>query len=176
MLAAIHAFALTRSQRPSATPARPFRDRTAGAAEAAGTPSTVTGPSTALRQGLRASGGAPCGPGEDGPCWLLRVDPRDGAACVFRDAPVVAHFSRAVDPASVSAATFRVWGEQGPIPGAFCLSPDACVLIWEAGRPFQAHVHHFVTISRLRDARGREVSSHLSRFLTCDLMRHDLSG
>jgi len=160
LLAAIHAFAVARSPRLAFAPAGPT------------SPSASATPGT----GLRANGTALGGRGEDGPSWLIRVDPRDGAVCVFRDALVVAHFSRAVDATSVTAQTFRVWDDQGPIPGAFRLSPDACVLIWEARRPLEPHVHHFVTASRLRDVSGREVSSHQSRFLTCDLMRHDISG
>jgi hypothetical protein len=86
------------------------------------------------------------------------------------------HFSRPLDPAGVSAQTFRVQADGGAVPGHVRLSPDASVLIWEPAAPLAAYVHHFVVSSGLRDVRGREVAAHLSRFLTCDLMRHDISA
>jgi hypothetical protein len=104
------------------------------------------------------------------------MDPSDGAVCVFRDSSVVAHFSRPLDAATVSAQTFRVWDDQGAVPGRLRLSPDGSVLMWEPDAPLAAYVHHFVISTGLRDARGREVAHHLSRFLTCDLMRRDISG
>jgi hypothetical protein len=115
-------------------------------------------------------------PEDDAPASLLRIEPQDGAVCVFRDSPVVAHYSRPLDPASVGAETFRVWADEGVVSGRLRLSPDGSVLIWEPGAPLGSFVHHFVSSSGLRDARGREVAERLSRFLTCDLMRRDLSG
>jgi len=130
---------------------------------------------TALH-GLRASG-AGLGPaGGTGACWIIRVDPRDGADCVFRDAPVVARFSGCLDPASVSADTFRVLDDQGPLSGDLRVSPDGRVLIWTPLRPLSPDQHHFVVASGLRDVRGREGGAHLSRFRTCGLTRQDLSG
>lgn len=129
-----------------------------------------------LRPGLRSHGSDSGGPGEGGPSSVVRIDPRDGAVCVFRDTPVVAHFSRPLDPAGVSSQTFRVWDDQGAVPGHVRLSPDACVLMWEPDGPLAAYVHHFVISSGLRDTRSHEVRAHLSRFLTCDLMRRDISG
>jgi hypothetical protein len=129
-----------------------------------------------LRPGLRSHGSESGGAGEDGPTSVLRIDPRDGAVCVFRDTPVVAYFSRPLDPAGVSAQTFRVLDDQGAVSGHVRLSPDACVLMWKPDGPLAANVHHFVISSGLRDTRSREVSAHLSRFLTCDLMLRDISG
>jgi hypothetical protein len=129
-----------------------------------------------LRQGLRVRGGEPAGSADGAPAAVLRVDPRDGAVCVFRDTPVVAHFSRPLEPTSVSPQAFRVQADGGALPGHVRLSPDASVLIWEPAEPLAPYVHHFVVSSGLRDARGREVAVHLSRFLTCDLMRRDISG
>jgi hypothetical protein len=106
---------------------------------------------------------------------MIRVEPRDGAVCVFRDAPVVARFSACLDAASVGADTFRVMDDRGPLDGELRVSPDARVLIWEPRQPLAPNLHHFVMASGLRDARGREVSPHLSRFLTCGLTRKDLS-
>lgn len=128
------------------------------------------------RQGLRSHGVEPGGPGGDGPASVVRVAPHDGAVCVFRDTPVVAHFSKPLDPASVGLQTFRVWDDRGPLPGHVRLSPDASVVIWEPDAPLTANAHHFVVCSGLRDARAREVAGHLSRFLTCDFMRRDISG
>lgn len=157
LLAAIHSRALQRRQKGWSAP------------EAAAGPGV-------LRPGLRSHGSESGGPGEDGPASVVRIDPHDGAVCVFRDTPVVAHFSRPLDPAGVSSQTFRVWDDQGAVLGHVRLSPDASVLLWEADAPLAAYVHHFVISSGLRDTRGREVSPHLSRFLTCDLMRRDISG
>ena len=129
-----------------------------------------------LRQGLRGRGGE-TGFADDGcPGAVVRVDPRDGAVCVFRDTAVVAHFSRPLDPAAVSAESFRVQDDRGPVAGRVRLSPDAGVLIWEPAEPLAAYVHHFIVTAGLRDARGREIATHLSRFLTCDLMQRDISG
>jgi hypothetical protein len=124
---------------------------------------------------LRSSGTGH-GTSDDGGCWIVRIEPGDGAVCVFRDAPVVVRFSGCLDAASVGADAFRVMDDRGPLAGELRLSPDARVLIWEPLQPLAANLHHFVMASGLRDARGRAVSTHLSRFLTCGLMRKDLSG
>jgi hypothetical protein len=129
-----------------------------------------------MRQALRVRGGEHAGSVGAHQGKLLRVDPRDGAVCVFRDTAVVAHFSRQLDPAGISEQTFRVQADRGVVAGRVRLSPDARVLIWQPAEPLAPYVHHFLICSGLRDARGREVISHLSRFLTCDLMRHDISG
>lgn len=126
--------------------------------------------------GLRSSGGCMGPAGEPEACWMIRVDPQDGADCVFRDTPIVARFSGCLDPASVCADTFRVLDDQGPLTGDLRMSPDGHVLIWAPHTPLSPNLHHFVMASGLRDARGREVSAHLSRFRTCGLTRQDLSG
>lgn len=111
-----------------------------------------------------------------GPPLVLRVDPRDGATGVFRDAPVVACLSHAADATSVSPATFRVEEEGGGIvPGHVALSPDRAVLIFTAGRLLRAGVEHVVKADGLRDARGMLVRPHSSRFVPCDLVIGDVS-
>ena len=125
---------------------------------------------------LRCHGMESAGSADDAGARLLRIEPRDGAVCVFRDTPVIAHFSRPLDADSVGPDSFRVWDDRGAVAGLVRLSPDASVLIWEPGVPLVANVHHFVIASGLRDVRGHELASHLSRFLTCDLTRKDLTG
>lgn len=112
-----------------------------------------------------------------GPPLVLRVDPRDGATGVFRDAPVVACLSHAADAASVSPATFRVEEEGGgAVPGRLSLSPDRAVVIFTAGRLLRPGVAHVVTAEGLRDARGLVVRPHSSRFVPCDLVASDVNG
>jgi hypothetical protein len=110
-----------------------------------------------------------------GPAFVLRVDPRDGATGVFRDAAVVACLSHAAEPASVSAQTFRVEETgAGAVPGRVTLSPDRAVVVWTARRLLTPGVEHVVTADGLRDARGRTVAPHSSRFVPCDLVLADL--
>jgi hypothetical protein len=112
-----------------------------------------------------------------GPPLVLRVDPRDGATGVFRDAPVVACLSHAADAATVSLDTFRVVEEGGsPVPGRVSLSPDRAVVIFTAGRLLRPGVAHVVTADGLRDLRGLPVRPYSSRFVPCDLVIGDVSG
>jgi hypothetical protein len=108
-------------------------------------------------------------PAGDEPTRVLRVDPRDGAAGVFRDSPVVLRLSRPADPESLAPATLRVEGPLGAVPGRVGLSPDGECLIWTGERLFAADSLHFVVLRGLLDDRGREVAHHVSRFVSCDV-------
>jgi hypothetical protein len=109
------------------------------------------------------------------PPTVLRMDPRDGATGVFRDAPVVVSLSHGADARTLGPETFRVEeAGRGPVPGRLRLSPDGSVLIWKAERLLTAGVEHVVTACGVRDARGREVAPHRSRFVPCDLVMDDV--
>ncbi|MBI3932762.1 MAG: hypothetical protein HY317_05045 [Acidobacteria bacterium] len=107
---------------------------------------------------------------------VARVDPADGAVGVFRDACVVVWLSHPADPGSLSAATLHVEDPAGLVPGRLDVSPDAHAVVWRGERPLTPGVPHFVVASGLRDARGREVSPHVSRFVPCDVGWRDLGG
>jgi Big-like domain-containing protein len=112
-----------------------------------------------------------------GPPLVLRVDPRDGATGVFRDATVVACLSHAADAASLGPETFRVEEDGGaPVPGRLTLSPDGSVVIWTGRRLLTPGVEHVVTAHGLRDARGQSIEPYSSRFVPCDLVLSDVSG
>jgi hypothetical protein len=111
-------------------------------------------------------------PGE--PPRVVRVDPRDGASGVFRDAMVVARLSHPADGSSVDGESFRVEDGSGPIPARLELSPDGCVLIWRPQRALAPGVEHVVIAAGLRDRRDRELPPYESRFVTCDLSGSDL--
>jgi len=121
------------------------------------------------RLGWRANGAEPAPP-----CLVLRVDPADGVAGVFRDAPVAVRLSQPADPASISSQTVRVQDPDGDVPGFVHLTKDACVVIWRGQRLLLPGVLHFVVLSGLRDARGTAVASHMSRFVPCSLTWRDL--
>jgi hypothetical protein len=105
---------------------------------------------------------------------VVRVDPADGAAGVFRDAPVVVRFSRPADPASVSSATVRVEDPEGEVPGFVHLVQDARVAIWRGQRLLMPGVLHFVVVTGVRSARGLPFAAHMSRFVSCALSWRDL--
>jgi len=111
---------------------------------------------------------------DDSAARVLRVDPRDGAAGVYRDAPVVIRLSHPADPESLSSETVFVQDPEGSLPGSLERSPDGQVVIWRGQRPFVPGVLHFVVASGLRDRRGRGVPKHVSRFVPCDLARDDV--
>jgi hypothetical protein len=112
-----------------------------------------------------------------GPALVLRVDPRDGATGVFRDATVVACLSHAADAASLGPETFRVEEYGGAsVPGWLTLSPDRSMVIWTARRLLRPGVEHVVTADGLRDARGKPIEPYSSRFVPCDLVLGDVSG
>lgn len=115
-------------------------------------------------------------PEAPGDVLVVRVDPADGAAGVFRDAAVVVRLSSPAQPRSVTADALKVVDATGRVPGTLRLSPDRRVVIWRAERLLAPDSVHFVVVSGLRDARGREVAPHLSRFLACRLVSGDLTG
>lgn len=105
---------------------------------------------------------------------VARVDPRDGATQVLRDAPVILRISQPLDPESLSLETVSVEDDGGTVPGRLRLSPDFLVVIWGGDRPLRPGILHFVVARGLRDRRGRPVNPHWSRFVPCDLAREDL--
>ena len=113
----------------------------------------------------------------EGPAWVTRVDPGDGATGVFRDAPVLACLSHPADAATVHDRSFRVEEAGGiAVPGEVLLSPDGRLLIWTGTRLLAPGVEHLVTADGLKDHRGREVAPHRSRFVPCALARGDVPG
>jgi hypothetical protein len=128
---------------------------------------TVASASSSGRPGLRNEP-------DDSAARVLRVDPTDGAAGVFRDAPIVLRLSHPADLASLSGETVMVQDPEGTLAGSLGHSPDAQVLYWRGARPFVPGVLHFIVACGLRDDRGRSVTKHVSRFVPCDLAREDL--
>jgi hypothetical protein len=118
---------------------------------------------------MRASAAA-----ADDPVRVLRVEPRDGATGVFRDTPIVASLSHPMQPSSVTAEAFAVEDENGVVPGRSGLSPDGRCVVWRPERLLAAGVLHHVTVSGLRDTRGRMMAPHRSGFVPCDLTYRDL--
>jgi len=121
-------------------------------------------------------GTAPPAPPE-GPAWVTRVDPGDGATGVFRDARVLACLSHPADAATVHGGSFRVEESGGgEVPGDLVLSPDCRLVIWIAARLLVPGIEHLVTADGLRDSRGRQIAPHRSRFIPCALARDDVPG
>ena len=112
--------------------------------------------------------------GASDPVRVLRVEPRDGATGVFRDTPIVASLSHALQPSSVTVEAVAVEDEGGPVPGRSALSADGRCVIWRAERLLVAGVAHRVTVAGLRDLRGRTMAPHRSAFVPCDLTFRDL--
>jgi hypothetical protein len=113
----------------------------------------------------------------EGPAWVTRVDPGDGATGVFRDTPVIACLSHPADAATVHSGSFRVEESGGaPVPGDVLVSPDGRLLIWTASRLLVPGIEHVVTADGLKDHRGRAVEPHRSRFVPCALARDDVPG
>jgi hypothetical protein len=140
-------------------------------------PQDAAGPAfvTVTRQGLRSNGLAWGGPPGDGPAGVVRVDPPDGAVGVLADTPVVARLSHAVDPDSVTPASFQVWVHGTPAPGTLRRSPDGHLLVWSPSSALDPGVVHDVRIQGLKDLRGRQIAPHASSFTPCDLISPDLS-
>jgi hypothetical protein len=107
------------------------------------------------------------------PC-VLRIDPPDGARGVFRDAPVVASFSRPADARTISPETFLVLDEEGTVPGGVWTSLDGRVAVWTPGRLLSAGALHCVRLAGLRDRQGRALSVHESAFVAGGLALEDL--
>jgi len=110
----------------------------------------------------------------DDPVRVLRIEPRDGATGVFRDTPIVASLSHALQPSSVTAEAFAVEDEDGAVPGRSALSADGRCVVWRAERLLVPGATHRVTVSGLRDVRGRTMAPHRSGFVPCDLTFRDL--
>ncbi len=106
--------------------------------------------------------------------FVVRVEPPDGSSGVLRDAPVLARVSHRVDARSLSAESVRIVGHSGPVSMQRELSRDGYVLICRPERPLEAGVEHRFFVVGLRDARGREVLAHESRFVPGGLGLHDL--
>lgn len=111
--------------------------------------------------------------GADDPVRVLHLDPADGATGVFRDALVVASLSHVLEPTSITAEAVAVEDEAGAVPGRAALSPDGRCLVWRAERLLAPGIAHRVTVSGLRDLRGRTIAPHRSRFVPCDLTYRD---
>ena len=121
-------------------------------------------------------GTVPAAPPE-GPAWVVRIDPGDGATGVFRDARVLACLSHPADAATVHGGSFRVEESGGAeVPGDVLLSPDGRLLIWTASRLLVPGIEHLVTADGLRDHRGRQIVPHRSRFVPCAMARDDVPG
>ena len=126
---------------------------------------TSPGAESGARSALRAPGTAWGGPPPGTPSRVLRIDPPDGARGVFRDTPIVACLSRAIDARTASTETFAVMDEQGAVPGGIWTSLDGRIVVWTPGRLLAAGSLHSVRLSGLRDVHGREVSVHESVFV-----------
>jgi Big-like domain-containing protein len=105
---------------------------------------------------------------------VLRVDPAEGARGVFRDAPVVACFSRPADRRTVSTDTFLVVDEEGVVPGEVWTSLDGRVAVWTPSGLLAPGRVHCVRLAGIRDYRGRDVRVHESAFVPGLLARSDL--
>jgi len=127
------------------------------------------------RPQLRGSGGD-AGSDSPGPLRVVRVDPGDGATGVFRDVPVVLRLSHPAAAESLSLETLRVEDEKGPVPGRPRVSPDGRVLMWFPDRLLAPGERHRVSAAGLRDARGRELEPHESRFVPGELAWNDVTG
>jgi hypothetical protein len=106
--------------------------------------------------------------------FVVRVEPPDGSSGVLRDAPVLARVSHRLDARSLSPESVRIVGETGPVSMRRELSRDGFVLICRPDRPLEAGVEHRFELVGLKDARGRVVLAHESRFVPGGLGLHDL--
>ena len=129
----------------------------------------------AVALGVRGTLRAGAVPGDGEAPTVLRVNPEDGAAGVFRDAPVIVSLSHPVDPGSLTPDAVRVETSDGAVvEGRVSPSPDGAVLIWTAVRTLTAGTVHFVALRGLRDRRGLDLKPHVTRFVPCDLTLSDL--
>jgi hypothetical protein len=139
-------------------------------------PPDASGPAalTVSRQGLRSNSLAWGGPPGDKPPRVLRIDPGEGTAGVFRDTPVVALLSHAADRQSLDPHVLVVTDTSSRVPGRVVLSPDGRVLVWQSDRLLNPGEPHEVQCAGLRDLRGREIAGLFTRFVPCDLSWSDL--
>jgi hypothetical protein len=124
---------------------------------------------------LRAPGTVWHGIPEGSAPHVVHLDPPDGAQGVFRDAPVVASFSRPTDPRSISAETFLVVDEDGHVPGGVWTSLDGRVAVWTPARLLSSGILHCVRLAGVRDRQGRALDVHESAFVPGDLSLGDLA-
>ena len=113
-------------------------------------------------------------PDEADDVFVVRVEPPDGACGILRDAPVLARISHRLDSRTLSPASVRIVGLSGPVSMRIELSRDGYILICRPEHPLEAGVEHRFEIVGLKDARGREVLAHESRFVPGGLGLHDL--
>jgi hypothetical protein len=87
---------------------------------------------------------------------VVSTSPAANAVAAPRSGPIAVTFSEPLDPASVTAARFRVMGRwSGPVAGALALSEGARTLTFTPARPFQAGEHVTVQVAgAIRDASG----------------------
>jgi hypothetical protein len=136
-------------------------------------PSGVT--SHAVARALRAPGTVWHGVPEGSAPRVVHVDPPDGARGVFRDAPVVASFSRPADPRTVTPETFVVMDEHGGVPGGVWTSLDGRVAVWTPARLLSSGALHCVRLAGLRDQQGGAITVHESAFVPGNLALGDLA-
>jgi hypothetical protein len=139
-------------------------------------PADASGPAalSVSRQGLRSNSLAWGGSPSDPPPRVLRIDPGEGAAGVFRDTPVVALLSHAADRQSLDAHVLVVTDASSRVPGRVVLSADGRVLVWQSDRLLRAGECHEVQCAGLRDLRGREIAGLFTRFVPCDITWSDV--
>jgi hypothetical protein len=139
-------------------------------------PHEAEGPVTVSRFGLRSRAIAFGGSDGDDPTCVVRVDPADGLRGVFRDTPVLVRLSRPADPMTVRPDTVHVEYAGGRVPARLRLSPDGRVIVWRADELLETALEHVITIGGVRDARGRDVLPHCSRFVPSTLTWAELAG
>jgi hypothetical protein len=110
------------------------------------------------------------------PPRLVAVDPADGVSGVLRDGAVLLRFSRPLDPRSVTPAAIRLMDGSGALTTFLSLSPDRRLVVCAPHRTLAPESVHFVVAAGLLDGDGREVPSHLSRFVTGGVAIGDLAG
>lgn len=109
------------------------------------------------------------------PARVLRVEPVDGATGVLRDAAVLLKLSAPVDESSLALGAVTVRDDQGAVPGHLLVSGEGDLLVWQPQRRLSPEALHFVLARGLRDAHGRELPEHCSRFVAGPLALADLA-
>ena len=131
---------------------------------------------TGLMRGRTLLGGSENRGVPDEPVRIVRVDPLNGAAGVFRDATIIVSFSHPLDAASLGGETLRVEEAGRALVGEWKLSPDGAVAMWIATGLLTPGREHVIVVSGLKDRHGREVPRHESRFVPGDLTFEELPG
>ena len=109
------------------------------------------------------------------PACVLRVEPCDGATGVLRDTAVLLKLSVPVDEASLAPGTVTVRDQHGAVPGRLLVAGEGDLLVWQPQRRLSPEALHFVVARGLRDADGRELPEHCSRFVAGPLALADLA-